>query len=139
MKNVQRLKEQVLAAGAAAGSAASRPAALLFGLAGAVLTLLAGSFALSAAYALTALSAATAHLLQLAVLALAALVGGFVCAKKTGRRGLFSGLLLAFCLFVLLLIWNVTLGGGPALGLALPVKLLALALGGALGGIFGVF
>lgn len=142
MKNAARLKEQVLAVGSAAGSAAkstSRAAALLRGMIAALVVLLAGSLALAAAYTFTDLTSATTHLLQLVLLGLAALIGGFITAKRAGSRGLASGLLLAAGLFVLLLLWNVTLGAGLALDLTLVVKMLLLALFGALGGMFGVF
>lgn len=142
MKNAARLKEQVLAVGSAAGNAAkstSRAAALLRGMIAALVVLLAGSLALAAAYTFTDLTSATTHLLQLVLLGLAALIGGFITAKRAGSRGLASGLLLAAGLFVLLLLWNVTLGAGLALDLTLVVKMLLLALFGALGGMFGVF
>ncbi len=138
MKNAARLKEQILAVGSAAGST-SRAAALLRGMAAALIILLAGTLMLAAAYTFTDLSSPTAHLLQLVLLGLAALAGGFITAKKAGSRGLASGLMLAAGLFVLLLLWNVTLGAGLALNLTLVVKMLILALFGALGGMFGVF
>ncbi len=142
MKNAARLKEQVLAVGSAAGSSirsTSRAAALLRGMIAALIVLLAGSLALAAAYTFTDLTSPTAHVLQLVLLGLAALIGGFVTAKKAGSRGLASGLMLAAGLLVLLVLWNVTLGAGLALNLTLVVKMLILALLGALGGIIGVF
>ena len=142
MKNAARLKEQVLAVGSAAGTAAkstSRAAALIRGMIAALAVLLAGSLILAAAYVFTDLSSATAHLLQLVLLGLTALFGGFITAKRAGSQGLISGLILAAGLLIMMLLWNISLGTGIALDLTLFVKVLILALFGALGGMFGVF
>lgn len=97
------------------------------------------SLALAAAYCFTSLAGGTAHVLQLAVLGVAAFVGAFAAAKGAGRRGLWHGLLLAALLLGLLLLGSaagLTAGGVSVLGLL--VKGLLLFLAGGLGGILGV-
>ena len=97
------------------------------------------SLALAAAYCYTDLSAGTAHLLQLLVLAAAAFAGSFSAAKGAGRKGLWHGLTLAAVILALLLLAGFTglTAGGISL-LAVLVKGLALLLAGCLGGIIGV-
>lgn len=112
------------------------PAALGKGMLAALLLIILGSLALAAAYCFTTLTTPTAHLLQFAVLAAAALVGGFIAAKSAGVKGLRHGILLALLISLLMAIFSLTSGGiMPA---ALIIKAAVMLLCGALGGIFGV-
>lgn len=111
-------------------------AALGKGLLTALLLLILGSLALSAAYCFTSLATPTAHLLQFAVLAAAALGGGLMAAKSAGVKGLRHGILLALALGLLMLLFSLSNGGIIAAPLLL--KALVLLLAGAIGGILGV-
>ncbi len=111
-------------------------AALGKGLVTAMLLLILGSLALSAAYCFTSLATPTAHLLQFAVLAAAALGGGLTAARSAGVKGLRHGVLLALALGLLMLFFSLANGGVMAAPLLL--KALVLLLSGAVGGIIGV-
>ena len=111
-------------------------AALGKGLAASIAMLIPGSLALAAAYCFTALTTPTAHLLQFAVLAAAAAVGGFMAAKSAGVKGMRHGVLLAAVLGLLMLLFSMS--GGGVMAAPLLLKVPVLLLGGALGGILGV-
>ena len=67
---------------------------------------------------------------------IAALLGGWVAARIAGRRGWLMGLLCGGALFLILLLWGLSRGGVEG-GYA-AIKLAALTLGGAVGGVWGV-
>ena len=115
-----------------------RPLALLQGLLWATALLGIGSLLLAVAYTQTDLTSPTMHLLQPVILGLAAMLGAWRTARLAGRKGLFNGLLLAALLLIILAAVNLVMGG-LHIGLPLLIKVLILTLGGALGGMLGVF
>lgn len=72
-----------------------------------------------------------------AVAVMGCLAGGYISARRTRERGLFWGLLCSAVLFLLLFLGSLFLPGQTVTFL-LPVKLFAMLLAGAMGGILGV-
>ena len=72
----------------------------------------------------------------LVVAALSALLGGWVAARAAGQRGWLMGILCGGVLFLILLLWGLSRGGVEG-GYAI-IKLAALTLSGAVGGVLGV-
>ena len=65
-----------------------------------------------------------------------ALLGGWAAARIAGRRGWLMGCLCGGLLFLILWLWGLSRGGVEG-GYAV-IKLAALTLGGAIGGVLGV-
>ncbi|MHB8157033.1 MAG: TIGR04086 family membrane protein [Desulfocucumaceae bacterium] len=123
-------------------SATSRPSinftAIFRGLAAALGLSLAGSFLLGVVYHYTGLKESTLPLSSSILLFASVFLGGFLSSRHSGSRGLFHGLSVGFLVFIL--IWLFT-GLFLATGLGfIPLlqKFLVCAVGGTLGGIFGV-
>lgn len=74
--------------------------------------------------------------LAVAAAALAAFIGGFFAARSVGRNGLLNGFFSAAALFAVITV--IGLLSGAALSPRVAVKLLAMSVGGILGGIIGV-
>lgn len=110
--------------------------ALARGLAVSALLLGLGSLGLAAAYCYSQMGSAACHLLQLLVLAVSSLAGGFTAGRRAGSRGLHHGLALG--LLLLACLCAVSLQTGGVAPLALLTKGLLLLLCGGLGGILGV-
>ncbi len=117
---------------------AIQPAALLKGLAAAVIFSAFASLLLAAACCFTDLAAPTAHLLQFAVLGSASLVGGFVTARSSTAKSLQHTLLLALLISLLLLAFTLTTGDitQAAVLIKTPLIFLAAALGSVLAVLF---
>jgi putative membrane protein (TIGR04086 family) len=77
--------------------------------------------------------------MQLGMLLISALLGGFLAAKSAGSRGMLHGLLLGALLLLLLVIYSMfgSSGGGIS-GLTFAVKALLMLAGGGIGGILGI-
>lgn len=117
---------------------AIHPAALLKGLAAAIIFSAFASLLLAAACCFTDLPSPTAHLLQFAVLATASLVGGLVTARSTPVKSLQHTLLMALLLSLLLLVFTLATGNitPAAVLIKTPLIFLAATLGSVLAVLF---
>lgn len=110
---------------------------IIRGLLAATFVALIGTLLLSVIFCHTNVSAACCHALQLPLLGLSALAGGFAGAHALGRRGLVQGAKFGALLLVLLL--AASLATGNVNPYALIIKAAIVMLCATLGGIFGVF
>lgn len=86
----------------------------------------------------TPLSEKYLMIISLLILFTSVFIGGFFASKLAGAKGLFHGLGVATIFFILHLILSLTFGSQNALISDSIIKIIAIMIGGAIGGILGI-